>query len=640
MISFLRHIFVDSWLGRIIALLIFVVFAALGMNGLFDSGAFGAGDVVASVAGEKIHADDLARGVQSGLTQTARQMGVADASALPPATRDQIAREALQRLLMEREIAVAARRHGLVVPDSAVRDEIFAMPYFKGTTGQFDHAVLNQKLAQIGMTEKQLVEMVRAEIASRGLMEAIGGSIAVPDIMVRRIFDFDAELRSLDVAQIRFASMTPPAAPDEAVLRRFYDNHPQDFRTPEYRHIRAVVLSADTIARSMNIADADLHRVYDLQSNRFHVPELRSLQLVTAPDQAAADRVAAQWKAGADWQAVQAAAKGSAAVEMPDTRASDLPSDALSKLVFAAPTDAVQGPVKVDTGWVVFRVNAVKAPHDTSFEHARADIHDEIAHAQAPGLVGQRLPRFQDAVAGGGDLDKIPTDIGAVAVSGALDAQGLTREGEPAPLPGDKAVHDAIINRAFVQGKGAHPSVVSAGHDTWFALVVDDVTPAAKRPFDEVRDKVLAAWTQAQVRQQANERATSLYVAATDKGGIASVPDAGAGLLHGVSVTRNGGPDVPAALTHVAFGLKVGQSTMIEADDSFYIATVTGITHPPVSSNQTGYDRVRGSLDQSIGDDLGMSYVADLEKTLKPKTNMAVFNQVVARFSAQPGAGG
>jgi len=639
MISFLRRIFVDSWGGRIIALLIFLVFAALGVNGVYGNLSPGGTDVVATVGNEKVTTDELARGLQSGLAQTASQMGLSSPAALPSATRDQIARDALQRLIMQHVVSVAAHKRGLVVPDASVRDEVFAMPYFKGANGKFDRNVLNQKLAQIGMTEKQLLDMVRDEIASRGLMEPMDSVMTVPDVMIRRIFQFDSESRSLDLAQVRVDAMPTPSSPDDAVLHRYYDNHPAEFRTPEYRHIRAVVLSADTVARSMTITDADLHRVYDLQTARFHVPELRSIQIVTAPTQAAADAVATQWKGGADWAAVQAAAKGSAAVEMPDTRATDLPSDALSKLVFQAPVNVVQGPAKVDTGWVVFRVSAITPPHNTDFEGARADLHDEIAKAQAPALVAQRLPQLQDAIAGGNDLDKIPADIGAAAIAGSLDQDGMTKEGEPAPLPGDDALHQAIIKRAFSQAKGARPSVVDAGHNSWFALSVDDITPASLRPFSDVRDKVLAAWTQAQMRQAANEKATGLYVAATDKGGLANVPDAQAGLQHGVTISRNGGTtQVPPQMQRVIFGMKVGQSTMIEADGAFFVATLTAVTHPPVDPKAANYGRIKDSLSQSLNDDVGLSYVAALEKTLKPKTNMNQFNAVVARSASPSGS--
>ncbi|MDT8872482.1 hypothetical protein RAA17_18360 [Komagataeibacter rhaeticus] len=89
-------------------------------------------------------------------------------------------------------------------------------------------------------------------------------------------------------------------------------------------------------------------------------------------------------------------------------------------------------------------------------------LHDQIAHTRAQALLADRVQKLQDAIAGGG-LDSIPADLGAVAVSGDLDASGNTHEGTPAPIPGSDAVRQAVIARVFSQAKGQPRAGAGAG---------------------------------------------------------------------------------------------------------------------------------------------------------------------------------
>ena len=47
------------------------------------------------------------------------------------------------------------------------------------------------------------------------------------------------------------------------MLQRWYDNHPDMYRTPEYRRIKAVVLSPQSLATDITVTDDDLHAAYD-----------------------------------------------------------------------------------------------------------------------------------------------------------------------------------------------------------------------------------------------------------------------------------------------------------------------------------------------------------------------------------------
>ena len=61
------------------------------------------------------------------------------------------------------------------------------------------------------------------------------------------------------MVEFPFAAAPAPPAPTEAELQRWYDNHPDLYSSRrEYRRIKAIVLSPETLAKDITITDAEL----------------------------------------------------------------------------------------------------------------------------------------------------------------------------------------------------------------------------------------------------------------------------------------------------------------------------------------------------------------------------------------------
>ncbi|WP_308720958.1 peptidyl-prolyl cis-trans isomerase [Komagataeibacter xylinus] len=641
MLSFLYRVFVDSWVGRIVAGLFFLAFIGFGVGDVLLNIGTERADVAARVGNRPILVQTYQTALQTEMPQVAQSMHLADPSQIPAATREQVAQQVLGRLMLQAEIAEAADRHGLIVPDSVVRDEIFSIPAFKGRDGQFDRALFNDRLRRSGMTEGRLIELVQQEQASRVLLQPIRDGVTAPDVMVRRIFDFEAQTRTIDLVRVPFDAQNVIATPTAAQLARYQANHPWEFTVPEYRHARIVVLSADTIGQRLDITDADLHQAYEAQAQTFNQPERRSVQIVTVPTEDRAKALAAQWTDGGAWASVQKnAGKDAAAVELPGIKVGDVPSADLGRQIFAAPANATQGPIKSEGGWVVFRVTAINAAHSTPFDEVKQALHDKLAHDRAQALLADRVKKLQDAIAGGG-LDAIPTDLAATAVSGDLDAQGLTHEGTPAPIPGSDAARQAIIARVFSQAKGANPELVQGPDGVWYAVAVDGVTPGHVQTLAEAGPKVATAWQAAARRHMADEQATAYYTQAAAQGGLGHVSPAIAGLEHSQPISpMQPAPEIPREVAALIFRLsQPGQSVMTQAGDAYVVATLTTINHPDPATQKNLYDRVRAGLGQSMGDDIEMSYGAALEGIVKPKPNNSAIQAVMAEVTGQQKAG-
>src|SRR6185503_12151713 len=151
-----------------------------------------------------------------------------------------------------------------------------------------------------GLNEPSFLEMMRGDLAQRQLVEAIGAGAATPELMLRPLFQAQFEKRSADTVEFPLASAPEVPAPTEAELQRWYDNHPDLYSTPEFRRIKAVVLSPQTLARDIPISDADLQAAYEQHKSEYVKPPKRSAEVISVPDETKAKELAATWQSGAD----------------------------------------------------------------------------------------------------------------------------------------------------------------------------------------------------------------------------------------------------------------------------------------------------------------------------------------------------
>ncbi|MDE7546944.1 SurA N-terminal domain-containing protein [Acetobacter fabarum] len=629
MISYLRRVLVESWLGRVIAIVIFLAFVGWGIGDVIGFMSEET-DVVARVGQHRIPTRDLAMALRSEMPAITQQMGVKDPSALSPIMQKQIARQILQRLIAQAELLEAARQLKIIVPDSAVREEVFALPYFKGPTGQFDRAVFNQRLSAQGLSEQQVLDIIRDDLTVRTLLQPIAQGSSVSNTLLSTLVNYGAITRMVDLISIPVAARPVPPAPDNATLQRYYTNHLWLFGTPELRHARIVVLSPQTVADTITMDDTQIKRAYDAMSSHYNVPETRDIQLITATSEADAQKIADAWKLKGNWQAGQSAVKGAASVEMPGARPATIPSDVLRQALFQAPQGQIMGPVKTEMGWSVFRVSKILPAHNTPLAAARPEILQQYRAAAAPSVVTERRRQLQDAIAGKG-LDAIPDTIGAAAISGSLDAQGNTAEKQPAPIPASGKLRDAIVHQIFAQKVGAPPNLIEGPDNSWFAVEVDSVVPATPRSFEQAKADVLAAW-QAETRHHtADQQATSLFLTARQKGSIVGQSTSG------IQITRDipfslASPDkaLPHEIASYIPRMKAGQAIMAENEDTFFVAVVTRVFVPNPPASTDVLQKLKNNMTQAYGDDLAASYVQDLNKRLPPHINNAAIQAALS----------
>jgi len=620
--------FLGTWAARAFFIVLIGSFGLWGISGVVQD--FATDNSVAQVGSRRIGAGEFQEQYRRALAQVSRMLG---GRVQPtPAISRGVAGQTLERMVVEAAVDEQASQLGIAVPPDEVRRAVFDIPAFKGANGTFDRARFNGLMRENNLTEGRFLEQVRANLAQSQLMDAVTSGVAAPDALTQAVFAFQRETRVVNYVELPFLLAPEPPAPTADDLQRQYDNNLPAYSAAEFRRIKAVVLSADTIARATDVPDADVQAYYDQHQAEFVTQEKRSVRIIVASDEAKARALAAAWTGGAAWDEIKKQAEpGASTITLDDTGRAEIPSPELAAAVFAAAPDAVVGPIGSPLGWQVFQVFKLSPRNSTTLADAAGGIRAKIARERAADGVYERVNQLEDAVAASPTLDEIPAELGAAAIAGSLDARGNTPEGEPAPIPGTPALRQAILTAAFALQKNEPPRLTEGPDGSHFAVLVEDATAAAPKPFAEVEATVREDWLHAARRKSQETAAAGLLAAAQAGGGLDDAATvAGLRVQHTPPLSRGAPPPgVAPKLAEAAFTLKPREATMAETPDAFLVVAPGEVSVPEASADPLGAGQTRKQLSDAMGQDLQNTYASALRARLRPTVNQRVLDSIV-----------
>lgn len=629
MLTALRSL-AGTWVAKILFLLLIASFAIWGIGDIARN--FGRDTAVARVDGQGIELAEAQAATRRELQRLTRQLGgqfEADAR-----IRRAVAQQVVEQLVQDRVLRAEADRLGLAVPDGAVREFVFGLQGFHGTDGQFSRPVFEQFLRTNDVTEPGFLALVRADLARLQVAQAVRAGATAPAALARPLLRWQEEQRGVTIVSLPVSAAPEPPAPEEAQLRRFHENNPERFSSPEYRQAAVAVLTAALVTQEVAITDADLAAAYEQRRAQFETPEYRTLSQVLVAEEAPAQAIAAEWRAGADAAAIATAARaaGGELIELGRLDRAGLPVPELAEAAFAAPEGGVVGPVRSPFGWHVLRVAGI----EPGSARTLAEVHDElratIAAEKAADMAFERANRVEDALAGGATLKEAAERFGLAYTEVTTDAAGLGPDGQPVTLPVIEAAREAVLKVVFGADRGGAARLMET-EAGFVATEVREISPPALRPFETVAPAVREAFL-ADARRRSQEVRAAGLLGATQGGGktlAAAAAEAGLGSREVGALTRGQRQDlpIPAQLLPQVFGLPLHGTTMAATADGFAVAQVTEITAPDPDADPAGVARLRGELTQAVADDIETALLAALRARADVRINPRLVDSLV-----------
>jgi len=631
MLTALRRL-AGTWFAKGLFVLLILSFAIWGIEDIVRN--FGTDTAVARVGGERVELTEAQQAARRETQRVQRQLG--GSFEMTPQMNAAIARQAVERLVMERAQRQEAEHMGIAVPEEALRDYVFSIPGFQGLDGRFSRPAFDSFLRNNDLTEAAFLALLRDDLQRQQLAGAVRAGAAGPDTLTRPLLAWERERRVAELVRLPFADAPEPAAPDEAQLRRFHENNPDLFSSPEYRHFAIAVLSLAGVAAEIEPDEDELRAAFEARRDQFEEPERRTVEQALLQSEEQARDLAAKWREGADFAAIEAAAQaaGGQAVSLGTTDRRGLPVQELADAAFALPENGVSDPVRSPFGWHVLKVTGITPGSTRSFDEVRDQVLAAVRQERAADILYERANQVEDALAGGATLAEVGQRFGLPVTEVTADSAGQTPEGRPAELPLQGTARDIALRAIFAAQQGQMPRLAEAGQTALFAFDLQEVIPAALRPFDQVEGAVRAAWI-ADARRRAQEERAAALLGATKEGKSLAEAAREAGL----SAQRVGpfgrSPQaqspLPPELLQPIFAEPLNGATMAETGDGYAVAQVVQILPFDPNTDVLALGRVRGEVEQAMLADLEAQYLDALRARAAVTYNSELLGQVTAQ---------
>jgi peptidyl-prolyl cis-trans isomerase D len=481
--------------------------------------------VVASVDGYPITLSELRNQLKvygmSQQFQGGQMQDAPDADSLYP----QYGKQAIDTLVTARIVRREADRLGVGATRKEMQDRITSM--FVGRDGKWvGEQEYITRLRLQGLTVEDFERDIADGITEEKLRNFLTSGLTVSDREVEEDYRRQNTTMKPTYALVAPKPGEVPAPTDEE-LRAHYEARRAEFRINEtQRKVAYVFVDQEALARTIAVSDEELRQDYDPKKYVSAVKLAQIVFKVPAPDKDAdirkkAEDVAARARGGGDKppedfaelarqnseDAATAAAGGDAGfVE----KASLKPGDPRERL-FTLEPGQTSSALKVDNNYVVYKVLERR---EKSFEEAREELltaaRQRNAYSRGVELAQQAEQKLRESKNPQQVASELNATLGAPAVS--VRETGFLQPGDSIPDIGTNAQFDAEVADLKETGDVGGTVGITGG----FAVpMLAEKREPHDASFEEVRDRVAAAWRQERARQRAREVADQLAQAAT-----------------------------------------------------------------------------------------------------------------------------
>jgi peptidyl-prolyl cis-trans isomerase D len=627
MLQFIRSK-ASSLFFRILFIVLIVSFGIWGIGDVLRGKMFE--PTVASVGGTTITAQEYQREYQHQLKRMSAALGgqfspdVAKQMGLPQQVLDQMVAQALFSHL--------ADQLGMRAPDDVLRGMLEASPAFRDQAGQFDQQRLAQFLSQQGLTVDSFTTSFRADLLRSQLYDAVSAGSIAPTAMADAVYGYRNEKRVADTLLIADSSIKDVPAPDQATLEKYLKDHAELYQSPEYRKLTILRLQPDAVAKTIKISDAAIAAEFDKNKDAYATPETRQFLTFTLPDEAKAQAAAKEISDGTDFAVEAKKATGSDVIDTGLVSRDGLLHE-MADPAFNAQLNAVVGPVKTPLGWQLAKLMKIQAGHAADLAVVKDKIVARLSAGQTASAVADLEPQIDDALGGGASLEETAKKFGAAITIEAIPAvtrDGLDQDGKPIA---DLAAAPQLLPTAFATDAGQTSQRIDDGAGGDFVLRVDQVMPAATRPFDQVKGKVLADWMADARKKAAADEAAKIVERIKGGEDIKAIAQSlGIAIKRSSPFTRDSGDqpnDVPASLATVLFTLKLNEVTSAPNDSTTdpgqVVAKLVDIQPANPAANSEAVKQLNVEVSKSLASDL----LAEFRRALQNETPVTVHADTV-----------
>jgi peptidyl-prolyl cis-trans isomerase D len=596
-----------------------------------------AGETIANVSGHEITAGEFRRTYQAQLqAYRASYGGNMSEQLLKQLGIDQ---QIMQQMVDERAALAEADRLGIKASDEEVRQRIFSMPAFQ-ENGNFIGDQRYQQLLRMQrppLSPSEFEDSVRRSVAVEKLRATVTDWLSVADKDLEQEYRRRNDKVKLAVVGFTADTFRKDVTASDADIASYFEAHKADFKIPEKRKIRYLLIDVEAMRAKVNVPPADIERAYNNNIEQYTTPEqVRASHILLKTEgkddaavKAKIEDLLKQARAGADFAEL---AKKYSEDEGSAKNGGDLDYFQRGRMVaefdqvaFSMQPGQISDPVKTQYGYHIIKLVDKKPATTKTLAEVRQQLADQLAYERAQAQAADLAQKLEREISR-------PVDLDRVARANALTVQESGFFARDEPIMGLGPAPEATA-RAFdmKQGDVSGSTRVSRGY-VFLALIAkqDPYVPKLDEVKERVRDEVVKEKARTLSKQKAVEIAAKLKSAADfEKAAKAAGVEAKTTDL----VTRDSPiPDLGSApaVEDAAFKLPVGAvSEAIATDNGSAVIKVLEKKETTPEEWNTAKDRFREDLLTDRRNRFFTAYMAKAKQRMKIEVNRETLQRAI-----------
>jgi peptidyl-prolyl cis-trans isomerase D len=551
-----------------------------------------------------------------------------------------IEQQILQQMVDEQASLAEADRLGIQVSDDEVRQRIFAIPAFQ-ENGHFIGDQRYQQLLRLQrppLAPSDFESGIRRSLTVEKLRASLTDWLSIADKELEQEYRRRNDKVKLAVISFPADKFRSQATATDQEVAAYFDGHTNDFKIPEKRKIRYLLIDIEAMRAKVIVPPADVERAYNDNIDQYSTPDqVRASHILLKTEgkddaavKAKADEILKQAKAGADFGEL---AKKNSEDEGSAKNGGDLDFFTRGRMVpefdavaFTLQPGQISDVIKSQFGYHIIKVTDKKPGTRRTLADMRQQLTDQLGYERAQVQAGELAASLEKQISKAADLDKV-----AKAQGLAVQESGFFAKDEPIMGLGPSPEAAA---RAFDMKIGDVSPSLRASRGFVF------ITPVAKQDpyvpkFDEVKDRVRDEVIKIKARDLAKQKAAE--VVAKLKGAAdfdKAAKAAGVDVKTTELIARDAPiPDVgnAPAIEDAAFKMSVGSvSDPIATDNGAAVVKLVEKQETTPADYALGKDKFRDEVLADRRNRFFGAYMVKAKQRMKIEVNRASLQKAVS----------
>lgn len=405
--------------------------------------------------------------------------------------------------------------------DEALKDQIYNMPVFK-TDGIFDSNKFLSALNQQGLTEAKFIKEARFSLLSQQFLASVSSGAILLDAYKNLLIDSLTTENIFTLVEIDASNLPLTEKASLEQLQSYYDQYKNRYMVPELRSITVITLDTKALIKLFGITDDQLEKAYQAQKNNYKYPERRMVGYLAYSQEDKAQQALEMIKKNVPLKKIETEIPGGEYQEVGLIAKEQLPAYAAEQ-VFGLKEGQSTNIIETGAGFIIFTVSKIEQPRTASFDEVKVLVEASVIQEHKSGKLEEIRGQIDDAIASGQSL----SDVGAqmkltVHTFENINARGQNTEGKPI-FEKPTAMNKGIIEKAFSTEQGLDSGFVDIPGEGAFILSVNKVAPSHDPKFSDIEKKVREDWEFEQKQEAASKLASSIVSEAKSLGALVNL---------------------------------------------------------------------------------------------------------------------